>query len=219
MLNQSGVFPFLFLLETALFSELQCSHTVHCSALLLVQMHMCAEPSLLPCRRTETALTSSFCLPAVLRLSLGLRFFPLFSPSSYTSNTEASLKISRFQLPQLIVPFNIIFYAERVEFYFSCFKDFCHSLLFWGSHSSSLLILPLCSLSTFFCWRGVALTFSPFLCLTTFIPFLASALKHIYWSKSLCFLKSNRLYRELQQTDKIILVVFSSPSSYFSWVR
>lgn len=137
-----------FLYKLLCFSEPQCSHTVHCSALLLVQTHMCSKPLLC---RTETELTSSFCLPAVLWLSLGLRLFPSFLLSLLILPTLNLLSRSlTFQLHQLIVPFNIIFSAERVEFCFSCSQDFCHFILFQGSHSSSLFILPLCSLSTFF---------------------------------------------------------------------
>lgn len=219
MLNHSGVCLFLFFVVSTLFSAPQCSHTLHCSALLLVQTHMCTKPSL--CRRTQTELTSSFCLPAVLWLSLGLRLFPSFLPCLLIlpklNLLSRSLGFSFFSwlLPLTLFStcwnyhFNIIFYVQKVlNSVFIFKKTICLFILFQGSHNSCLLILPLCSLSTFLDWRGAALTFSPFLCLTTFIPFLASALKHTYCSKRLSFLKSSH-NREMQQTDEIIL--FFSP--------
>lgn len=75
--------------------------------------------------------------------SLVFKTFALLPFSSFhASNTAPCFRISLFFAPQLIFPFNIIFFAERVEFCSSGFQDCHHSLLSQGSHLPSLLILP-----------------------------------------------------------------------------
>lgn len=75
--------------------------------------------------------------------SLVFKTFALLPFSSFhASNTAPCFRISVFFAPQLIFPFNIIFFAERVEFCSSGFQECHHSLLSQGSHLPSLLILP-----------------------------------------------------------------------------
>lgn len=187
MLNHSGVCLSLFLVESALFSEPQCSHAPRCYALLLVQLRVYVESSL-PLCRTEAVLTSS--LPSVLVQHFVFPCFwdfcPFPFPSFHASNTAPYFRISRFQFPWLIVPFNITFSAESIEL---CLVFKTAAILCCPEDHISLLCssFPLHCLSASVCRRGVAAASSLFLSPTAFIFYLASGLKHTYWSKCLFF--------------------------------
>lgn len=217
MLNHSGVCLSLFLVESALFSEPQCSHAPRCYALLLVQLHVYVESSL-PLCRTEAVLTSS--LPSVLVQHFVFPCFwdfcPFPFPSFHASNTAPYFRISRFQFPWLIVPFNITFSAESIELCLSRLQDCHHPVLSRGSHLPSLLILPP-SLSFSICLSKrsgcslLSVSQSHHFYFLPGIRFKTYLLKQVPFF--FFFFKSSHLCREIQQTNKIILVVFTS--SYF----